>query len=64
MPVTKIFKKVAFDLSLTSTKRIYCGKVRLGSQLTLNPLQVKIDKSIVICQFLLLFMLMFFDKLV
>lgn len=48
MPVAKIFKKVAFDLSLTSTKRIYCGKVRLGSQLTLNPLQVKIDKSIVI----------------
>lgn len=44
MPVAKIFKKVAFD----STKRIYCGKVRLGSQLTLNPLQVKIDKSIVI----------------
>lgn len=48
MPVAKIFKKVAFDLSLTSTERIYCGKVRLGSQLTLNPLQVKIDKSIVI----------------
>lgn len=48
MPVAKIFKKVAFDLSLTSTKRIYCGKVRLGSQLTLNPMQVKIDKSIVI----------------
>lgn len=48
MPVAKIFKKVAFDLSLTSTKRIYCGKVRLGSQLTLNPLQVKIEKSIVI----------------
>lgn len=47
MPVAKIFKKVAFDLSLL-TKRIYCGKVRLGSQLTLNPLQVKIDKSIVI----------------
>lgn len=43
MPVAKIFKKVAFDLSLTSTKRIYCGKVTLGSQLTLNPLQVKID---------------------
>lgn len=48
MPVAKIFKKFAFDLSLTSTKRIYCGKVRLGSQLTLNPLQVKIEKSIVI----------------
>lgn len=29
-------------------KRIFSGKVRLGSQLTLNPLQVKIEKCIVI----------------